>query len=336
MGRPVSTFTSYCQGENRHTNYALLMLKVLYDESPLLLAEVLGSSLATQFARATGVSFEQQVKQGNSTPDAIIRQEALEIHVEVKSYDWFYDDQMARHLESLGQKPGIKALVALSNFEDGYEERFERYTDMCAAQGSKVFFKALSFEDLLGSIQTLADNNELSKHLTSMITEYGDYLSSSGLLPNRRVMLDVVNCAGSIDMQHDDGVYMCPRTGGAYSHRKCRFFGAYKNKAVQFVADIQGVVLADGTATDEMDIAWTNGDQDTDLMKQRASDALLKHGWIPPLQVFVLGDRHETDFRKDSPKGMLGSKAYFDVTALEPADAEDLAEKLNGKKWTDF
>lgn len=336
MGRPISLFPTYSQGENRNTNYALLVLKSVYEESPKLLAEVLGSSLGTQFAGSVGVSFEQQVKRGSSTPDAVIRQEAVEIHVEVKNYDWFYDDPMQRHLEGLAERPGLKALVALSNFQDGYEERFERYTEMCARQGKGVYFRALSFEDLLGYMQVLAESNDLSKHLTAMIQEYEEYLSSVGLLPDRSIILDVVNCAGSIDMQRDDGVYMCPRTGGAYAHRRCKYFGAYKNKAVSLVAEILGVVLADGTRVEEMSVAWTNGTQNQELMCQRASSALLKCGWNPPLQVFILGERHETHFKKDSMHGFRGSKKYFDVTRLDPRDAADLARKLNSEVWSAF
>lgn len=33
---------------------------------------------------------------------------------------------------------------------------------------------------------------------------------------------------------------------------------------------------------------------------------------------------------------MLGSKQYFDIGRLGAKDAADLAEKLNGKMWSEF
>ena len=55
-----------------------------------------------------------------------------------------------------------------------------------------------------------------------------------------------------------------------------------------------------------------------------------------PLRVFLLGEPHETDFRKDSKGGMVGSKQYFDIGELAPEDSRDLAEKLKGRSWSDL
>jgi hypothetical protein len=39
MTRPISLFSGYSQGENRTTNYCLLLLKMLYEENPKSLAD---------------------------------------------------------------------------------------------------------------------------------------------------------------------------------------------------------------------------------------------------------------------------------------------------------
>ena len=43
MGKAISLFSGYSQGENRTTNYCLLILKLLYEENPKLLGDVLNS-----------------------------------------------------------------------------------------------------------------------------------------------------------------------------------------------------------------------------------------------------------------------------------------------------
>jgi len=55
-----------------------------------------------------------------------------------------------------------------------------------------------------------------------------------------------------------------------------------------------------------------------------------------PVRVFVLGDLHDTDFKKPTPGGMFGAKKYFDIRSLQVEDAKDLADKLNGKSWGNF
>ncbi|MEM1044224.1 MAG: hypothetical protein AAGI91_16570 [Bacteroidota bacterium] len=40
-GRPITLFSGYDQKENRVTNYAILLLRMLYRESPAYLAEAL-------------------------------------------------------------------------------------------------------------------------------------------------------------------------------------------------------------------------------------------------------------------------------------------------------
>src|SRR5438552_15167922 len=54
--------------------------------------------------------------------------------------------------------------------------------------------------------------------------------------------LDVVNCAWSIGDVRRLRAYQCPTTGGMYAHQRSRFFGAYKNKTVPFVAEIEALV----------------------------------------------------------------------------------------------
>jgi hypothetical protein len=45
---------------------------------------------------------------------------------------------------------------------------------------------------------------------------------------------------------------------------------------------------------------------------------------------------YSTNFVKASPGGMFVSKQYFDIAKLEAINAEDLAQKLEGKTWENY
>jgi hypothetical protein len=55
-----------------------------------------------------------------------------------------------------------------------------------------------------------------------------------------------------------------------------------------------------------------------------------------PWCVFLLGDLFQTEFVKDSKGGMWVSKQYFDISSLKIRTAEELANALRGKNWSDI
>ena len=118
MGRTISIFSGYSQKENRVTNYCLLVLKMLYEENPKYLGEVLAGLVGEDISSHIGVTFRQQERLQSGTPDGIIVQKSLRVHIETKNWDWFYDSQLENHLADLARENGgIKVLLALGNFE---------------------------------------------------------------------------------------------------------------------------------------------------------------------------------------------------------------------------
>jgi hypothetical protein len=148
-------------------------------------------------------------------------------------------------------------------------------------------------------------------------------------------LLDVVNCAKYGDDILKEHAYMCPTDGSSYEHRRCKYFGSYRNKRVELVAAIVAVV--DIHSLSSSSIRWKIGDEPEDLIRKMARE---RHQTLRPndypKRVFLLSDVVETDFRKDTPGGMQSSKKYFDVTRLGPFDAKDLAEKLKKRTWSNF
>ena len=104
MGRPITIFARFAQRENQTTNYCLLVLKMLYEENPKLLGEALGNLLGADVGNKVGVVFQQQERKGSSVPDGLIIQAPISIYIETKSFDWFYDSQLANHLDALDKE----------------------------------------------------------------------------------------------------------------------------------------------------------------------------------------------------------------------------------------
>jgi hypothetical protein len=332
MGSDVSLFSGYSHVENRTTNYCLLVLKLLYEENPKFLSEALAAFVGEELADVVGVQFRQQARKRRSVPDGVVLQQALAMYIETKSWDWFTDDQLGRHLAELdAEQPGKKVLIALSNFESLSRARFAKVEALCAEEyKGRIYFKAVTFEELVDALPL----DSVSKNLRDTLEDFEAYLDEQHLLPRWKTRLDVVNCSGIPTDVTDHGVYICPAEGGPYKHSRAKYFGMYQKKTVGHIAHIDAVVRfgADGMAS----IQWNNGDTSDDALVARASElrASLRPG--AAVRVFLLGQRFATDFKKTTSGGLQGSKLYFDVARLEPKSAEDLAAKLLGKSWNDL
>ena len=330
MPKPISFFSGYSQRENRVTNYCMLVLKMIYEENPKYLGEVLTELVGEEVSSRVGVVFRQQERRGSSTPDGLVVQSALTIYIETKNFDWFYQDQLKRHLATLKKEPGCNVLLALSKFDSKQLDKFDPVRRMC--RKSSVLFSAITFEDFVKAVQI----ESLPKNLADMIAEFRAFLSEEDLLSSWDQLLDVVNCVGFPEDVLEHNVYMCPASGGAYSHSRCRFFGMYRNKRVECVAHIEGVVEVD-RATEETRLLWNNGPATDDDLKHRAREiAKIRQTHLALTRVFLLGPLTETDFIKDTPGGMYGSKQYFNVGTLRTQNAQELADQLRGKTWTAF
>jgi hypothetical protein len=343
MSADISLFSGYNQRENRHTNYCLLMLRLLYEENPKYLEEALDSITGGQMG-TIGVEFKQQERKASGIPDGVIHQAPFHIFIETKNMDWFHDDQLERHLHDLNEESsGQKILLALSKFEEGYEGRFDHIEHLCEEKyGGNIAFAALSFEEFLEAIRI----DGLPKNISDQVGELEAYFDQHNLLPNWKYTLDVCNCVRTMHEHTEHGVYICPAKGGAYSHKRARFFGAYKNKQAQYIAEIAGVVDVSPGPDGDTEVLWNNSDQPPASIqsytkaqlaqeaRQRKMAARPNISWTA--RVFVLEDLTRSSFQKSSKGGMRGSKQYFDVSSVDANSAGELANALEGETWDKF
>ena len=334
MSAGISLFSGYNQKENRHTNYCLLLLKLLYEENPKYLSEALSRMTNTEtLGSYVGVRFFQQQKTGTSTPDGLIRQEPFTIFIETKNWDWFYDDQLKRHLKELDkQTAGFKVLIALGNFETSESERFRFIEQLCQDEyKGRILFARAGFDDFLRAISL----DHLPKNLLDTIAEFRLYLDEHDLLPRWESLLDVVNCAKWPEEIIEGQVYMCPTTGGSYSHARSKYFGMYGEKAVRHLAHIEAVIDLESESVAKL--KWKNVSDPEESLIKLARDRHKK--WRDgefPSRVFILGGLSPTNFVKDTPGPMWGSKQYFDISRFRAKTVEDLAGQLNGLTWSEL
>jgi hypothetical protein len=339
MGREISLFADYHQRENSLTNHCGMLFRLIYRESPQQFEELILALLPEKGQLRVGPLFTQQEKRGKSVPDLLIQQEAFSLFFETKINDWFHDGQLTSHVQALTKSPGGKVLFCLSNFERDDPET--QFSDLIReAERQSVHVQFVSFEELLQQIRA----RRLSNTLIETVDEFEQYLDRDGLLPRWRYLLDVVNCGKTMD-EIRVGAYMCPNTGGPYSHVRARFLGSYQSKMVPSVHEIDALVACSAEGK-EFELVWKNKDE-TDIALRDRGRAMIKKINIEAhsetlknqgLQIFLLGEGAETQFTKDSSGGLLGSHLYFwDIARkLEAETASALAEKLNGRKWSEF
>lgn len=331
MSQKICLFPTFSQKENQTTNHCLLILKMIYEENPKFLSEILSVLLGESFSGTVGVQFMQQKKGVKTVPDGEITQEPFSIFIETKLGANFGKTQLLGHLETLKDRQGQRVLLALGNFEQDSPDHHNFPEVKNTAKSYGISFVAISFEQLLQAIQLPL----LPKNLVDAVSDLGEYLDENGLLPSWKYRLDVVNCKISFDSVLQYKVYTCPAKGGQYNHRRSLYFGTYRNKCVEKIAAIEAVV--DLESEENTKLVWKNDERLKSELVKIAVERRQKIGEsFYPVRVFIFGDLFPTNFSKASSGGMQGSKQYFDIGKLQVESAEDLAIKLKDKTWENY
>lgn len=331
MGQQISIFCNYPNKEDRITNYCGLILKMLYNERPSTFEELISKLLIEETDISIGPVFEQQTRENKIIPDLTIKQISFEIYIETKLGEVFPEKQILNYINEIKESNSrIRVLFLLGSFEqDNYELGFTEYSKLANLNG--IILKPISFEYLISAIEEV----EKSEYLEDLFNDFRAFLDSNGLLPQWKYLLDVVNCAGSIN-EVKAGFYACPDRGGNYSHSRAKYFGPYKNKEVSEIREIIAV-LGVSRNLEEINIRWNNSTQTSESLINTAKDKLnsnperIAENRETPLLIFLLGEGYETKFIKASKGGALWSKKYFRNIARDVENAKDLAKKLNGK-----
>ena len=108
----IHYFQRYHEKENVATANTMLLLSRLYSYSSDKFFRFLKSEYFSDSFNPE-IIFTLQEKSVDSIPDATITQEGFKIVVETKMSDWFYEDQLLRHLNSFGDEK-YKVMITLA------------------------------------------------------------------------------------------------------------------------------------------------------------------------------------------------------------------------------
>ena len=349
MGRDISLFSDFHQGENRITNYCGLILKMIYQESPIAFQETIVNLLGDS---NTGFEvlpvFHQQEKKSSSKtvksiPDLILRQSSFNIYFEVKTTDWFYENQVNRHLANLIAefKNADNKILFLMTCEFNNDIRDRLKDSFLLADEKNIIIQIITFEEFISAVKDAsAKYIEKGRYINSVLPEFEEFLDRNCLLPSWKHTIDVTPCCATIN-EIENGMYICPATSGAYNHTRSKFFGAYWGKSIHYISEISGIVIAQKAENGStiFSVQWSNLDDPNSAKKleleakerfqnveQWRKDDLNKVN----LRVFILDNTIETDIEKKSKGGIRRNFYWNDITS---DTVNDLASELANKVW---
>jgi len=286
------------------------------------------------------IIFTLQEKSVDSIPDATITQESFKIVVETKMSDWFYEDQLLRHLNSFSdEKYKVMITLAPELMEEGkkaeFEEKLKAYNEK---QTHPVIHINTTFEDMANAISDILDDRDYE--MQDVLSDYLNYCYTDGLIPvsDSWKYLRMQLAGTTLDFNVSAGVYYDNAERGFRAHD---FLGLYKNKSVRAV----GKVIARITAVETEDGVKYNpefGDL-TDERKETIAKAMAdgdSHGYdLRSIEhrYFFVDKFYETDFKKITPRAPMGTR-IFDLTQVlgteDIPETEELARRLAEETWT--
>ena len=336
----IHYFQRYHEKENVATANTMLLLSRLYSYSPDRFFRFLKSKFFSDSFEPE-IVFTLQEKSVKSIPDATITQEAFKIVVETKLSDWFYSDQLVRHLQSFGDEK-YKVMITLAP-EPMAEEKladFEaKLKEYNAAQKHPVIHMNTTFEHLANAIQEIIDDRDYE--MQEVLDDYLNYCYNDDLITasDSWKFMRMQLAGTTFDFNVRENVYYDNAERGFRAHD---YLGLYKNKSVRAV----GKVVARITAIETENGVRYNAEFGNLTYERKEKIRLAmedgdSHGYdlrnIEHRYFFV--DRfYDTDFKKVTPRAPMGTRifdlsALLDMTKL-PTDTAVIAALLKEKFWT--
>lgn len=335
----IHYFQRYHTKENVATANTMLLLSRLYSYSSDKFFRFLKSEYFSDSFNPE-IIFTLQEKSVDSIPDAVITQESFKIVVETKMSDWFYEDQLLRHLNSFSDET-YKVMITLAPtfMEEGKKKAFEeRLKEFNENQTHPVIHINTTFEVMANAINDILDDRDYE--MQDVLNDYLNYCYTDGLIPilDSWKYLRVQLARTTLDFNVSASVYYENAEHGFRAHD---YLGLYSHKSVRAIGKIVARILA--VETDD-GITYTAEFGDlTDERKETIARAMEdgdSHGYdlrSVEHRYFFVEKFYETDFKKTTPRPPMGTR-IFDLTQVLGADiipeTEELAHLLKKQTWT--
>lgn len=335
----VHYFQRYHAKENVATANTMLLLSRLYQYSSKKFFEFLKSEFFENSDFEPEIVFNLQERSIDSVPDATITQESFKVVVETKMSDWFYSEQLEKHLNSFdSEKFQVIITLAPELMSNDKKAEFEQnLTEYNSLNNKRILHLNTTFESIANAIQEVIGDRD--DEMQEILDDYLQYCYHDKLISGvdswKIMRVKLAGTTLKFNMSQD--VYYDKAERGFRAHD---YIGLYKNKCVCAI----GKTCAQITAIEvdnQMRYEVEYGEL-TEERKQKIEDAIVngeKYGYDLrnyKHRYFFVEKFYETEFKKTTPRAPLGARV-FDLTEVLNSKTlpttQDIAELLKTKTW---
>ena len=332
----IHYFQRYHEKENVATANTMLLLSRLYSFSSDKFFRFLKSEYFSD-AFEPELVFNLQEKSVESIPDATITQESFKIVVETKMSDWFYLDQLQRHLKSFSDEK-FKVMITLApelmNLET--KKEFELYLIEYNSQHiHPIMHVNTTFERMVNAISEFIDDRDYE--MQEVLDDYLNYCYKDKLIivsdswKRMRVQL----AGTTYNFNFNENLYYDGIDRGFSPHD---YLGLYKEKSVRAIGKINSIITAvstEGSFEFNVELGEITEEKKQQILKAIEDGKNYGYG-MDANRYFFVDKFYETNFRKTTPRAPMGTR-LFDLTQIlgkeKLPEASVIAEILNTKTW---
>ncbi len=257
----IHYFQRYHKGEDVATANTMLLLSRLYSYSSDKFFQFLKEQYFSDIVFEPELSFILQDKGKESVPDATITQPSFKLVIETKLTDWFYKEQLIKHLSKF-QNEEYKVLITLSS--ELMESKKKEEVDTAIANynvehQSHIIHVNTTFELIAQGVQDVITDRDFE--MQDVLDDYLDYCRNDKLI----VVSDAwkkmrMQLAGTtFDFNVAENVYYDGIDRGFSPHD---YLGLYKQKSVRAIGKIEAIITA---VLDEGKVIYTAERGELDL-----------------------------------------------------------------------
>lgn len=334
----VHYFQRYHQKENVATANTILLLSRLYNHSPYKFYTFLQENYTNKIDMRP--NFVMQTGTKESIPDAVISQESFKIVVETKTTDWFYTDQLERHLNSFGNED-TKILLTISSEPMSETTKLE-FENIIKEKSSKVIHINTTFEELIEQVRDVLDDRDFE--MVEILDDFESFCNDDGLIVEDLAWdrMRAIPTGTTLEFNMNENLYYQPSDR---SFRPHDYIGLYSKKSIRGIGKISSIIEAyeeDGKLI--YNLKEGNLKEEYKKKIQFANEEGKNFGYNllkRPHNYFFVEKFYETDFQKISRGGMQGQQYFMFTDYIEKKefengklpDTEKIAEILKTKTW---
>lgn len=332
-------FQRYHSKENVATANTMLLLSRLYSYSSDKFYRFLKSEFFSDGVEPE-IVFTLQEKNKESVPDATITQEGFKLVVETKMSDWFYPDQLKKHLKAFrDEKNKVLITVAPQLMAEDKKANFDKdLQEYNKDQKHPVFHINTTFELLAEAIQNVIDEQR-DYEMQEVLDDYLNYCFNDKLIviSESWKWMRVQLVRTTIKFNMKSNLYYDDIHRGFRAHD---YLGLYDKKSVRAIGAVSDIIIAEKNEDGTYDYTVEKGELNDNKIEaiKAAIDNGKNYGYeLEHNRYFFVDKFYETDFKKVTPYAPMGSRV-FDLTQIlgtnELPKTEEIAELLKDKTWT--